>query len=291
MSFELKNAGATYQRLVDKDFQKQIGRNLDVYVDDLVIKSRTEQEVIRDIEETFKTLREINMKLNSKKYTFRMREGMFLGYKVNVDWLKVCSNKVEAVLSLPSPKCLKDVQRLNGKLASLNRFLSKSAKKSLPFFKTLKKCTKKSGFQWTAEAKMAFKQMKTLIAELPMLTAPKEKEELVIYLAAAKEAVTGRLLKWKFKLEEHGIYYRPRTLVKGQILADFIVERPEDDTPDTPMEDKEKLSDSWILFTHGSSYIDGSGAGLILTNPEGTKFTYTLRFRFNATNNEANMKL
>ncbi|GJY87739.1 reverse transcriptase domain-containing protein [Tanacetum coccineum] len=144
MPFGLKNAGATYQRLVDKAFQKQIGRNLEAYVDDLVIKSCTEQEVIRDVEETFKTLRKINMKLNPKKCTFGMKEGVFLSYKVNSNRLMVCPDKVEAVLSLPSPKCLKDVQILNGKLASLNRFLSKSAERSLPFFKTLKKCTKKS---------------------------------------------------------------------------------------------------------------------------------------------------
>ncbi|GJU54142.1 reverse transcriptase domain-containing protein [Tanacetum coccineum] len=123
-----------------------------------------------------------------------MREGTFLGYKVNADGLKVCPDKVEAVLSLPSLKCLKDVQRLNGKLASLNRFLSKSTEKSLPFFKTLKKYTKKSDFQWTTKAKTTFKQMKKLIAELHMLTAPKEKEELIIYLAAAKEAISAVLM-------------------------------------------------------------------------------------------------
>ncbi|GJT05988.1 reverse transcriptase domain-containing protein [Tanacetum coccineum] len=145
--FGLKNAGATYQRLVDKAFQKQIGQNLEVYVDDLVIKICTKQEIIRDMEETFKTLRGINMKLNPKKCAFGMIEGTFLGYKVNLDGLKVCPDKVEAVLNLPSPKCLKDVQKLNGKLGSLNKFLSKSTKKSLPFFKTLKKCTKKSDFQ------------------------------------------------------------------------------------------------------------------------------------------------
>ncbi|GJY17189.1 reverse transcriptase domain-containing protein [Tanacetum coccineum] len=145
-------------RLVDKAFQKQIGRNLEVYVDDLVIKSRTEHEIIRDIEETFKTLREINMKLNPKKCTFRIEEGMFLGYKVNTKGIKVCPNKVEAILSLQSPKYLKDVQKLNGKLASLNRFLSKSTEKSLSFFKTLKKFTKKSDFQWTAKAEAAFKK-------------------------------------------------------------------------------------------------------------------------------------
>ncbi|GJV58282.1 reverse transcriptase domain-containing protein [Tanacetum coccineum] len=359
MSFGLKNAGATYQRLVDKAFQRQIGRNLEVYVDDLVIKSRTEEEIIRDIAETFKTLRQINMKLNPKKCSFGMQEGMFLGYKVNADGLKVCPDKADAVLSLPSPRCLKDVQKLNGKLASLNRFLSKSAEKSLPFFKTLKKCTKKSDFQWTQEAEAAFKQMKKLIAELPMLTAPKEKEELIIYLAAAKEAISavlmteregkqipvyfvsralrgpeinynpmeklvlallsasrrlkryfqahaivvitdqpikqlllnsiicGRMLKWKFELEEYDIQYRPRASIKGQILADFIMERPEEESPDEPMTEPEEIPEPWTLFTDGSSCIDGSGAGLILTNPEGVEFTYAMRFTFEATNNEA----
>nr|GEV95476.1 hypothetical protein [Tanacetum cinerariifolium] len=145
------------------------------------------------------------------------------------------------------------------------------------------KCTKKSDFQWTAEAEMAFKQMKILIEELPMLTAPEEKEELVIYPVATKESINAvlmterdgkqmliyfvnralqgpkinytqmeklilalvaeRLLKWRFELEEHNSHYRPRTSVKGQTLANFIVERPEDDPPDTPMEDKEELLD------------------------------------------------
>ncbi|GJS95089.1 reverse transcriptase domain-containing protein [Tanacetum coccineum] len=135
MPFGLRNAGATYQRLVDKTFHGQIGRNLEVYVDDLVIKSRTEDEIVRNIEETFKTLRKINMKLNLKKCTFGVEEGMFLGYQVNTKGIKICPDKVDAVLSLQSPKCLKDVQKLNGKLASLNRFLAKSAEKSLPFFK------------------------------------------------------------------------------------------------------------------------------------------------------------
>ncbi|GKF43357.1 reverse transcriptase domain-containing protein [Tanacetum coccineum] len=116
--FGLRNSGATYQRLVDKAFHKQIGRNLEIYVEDLVIKSRTEDEIIRDIEETSKTLREINMKLNPKKCTFGVEEGMFLGYNVNTKGIKVCPDKVDDVLSLPSSKCLKDVQKLNEKLAS-----------------------------------------------------------------------------------------------------------------------------------------------------------------------------
>ncbi|GKC58264.1 reverse transcriptase domain-containing protein, partial [Tanacetum coccineum] len=248
-----------------------------------------------------------------KKCAFGMREGTFLGYKVDADGLRVCPDKVEAVLNLPSLKCLNNVQKLSVKLASINRFLSKSAEKSLPFFKTLKKCTKKSDFHWSAEAEMAFKLMKQLIAELPMLTAPRGKEELIMYLAAAKEAISAVLMTErggkqmpiyfvsralqglevdytpmvKLILALHDIHYKLRTSVKGQIQADFIVERPEDDILDTPMEDTEELPDPWILFMDGSSCIDGSGAGLIIMNPKGMEFTYALRFRFNATNNEA----
>ncbi|GJR83538.1 reverse transcriptase domain-containing protein [Tanacetum coccineum] len=79
MPFGLKNAGATYQRMVDKAFDKQVGRNIEVYVDDLVIKSHTETEMLRDMDETFRTLRKINMKLNPKKYTFGGSEGLYLG--------------------------------------------------------------------------------------------------------------------------------------------------------------------------------------------------------------------
>ncbi|GJX90906.1 reverse transcriptase domain-containing protein [Tanacetum coccineum] len=281
-----------------------IGINLEVYVDDLVIKSRTEDEIVRDIEETFKTLREINMKLNPKKCTFVVGEGMFLGYKVNAKGLKVCPDKVDAVLSLPSPKCLKDMQKLNGKLASLNRFLAKSAEKSLPFFKTLKKCTKKSYFHWTMKAEEAFKQIKQLIAELPMLTAPMEKEELIVYLAAAKEMVSVVLMTER-EAKQMPIYLVSRAL-RGldinntsmeklvlalvharQILADFIVERPEEESLDTLMEVEEELPEPWILFIDGSSCTDGSRVGLILTNPKGMEFTYALRFRFDATNNKA----
>ncbi|GJS18579.1 reverse transcriptase domain-containing protein [Tanacetum coccineum] len=130
--FGLKNAGATYQRLVDKAFDKQVGRNLEVY---LVIKSHTEEELLRDIEETFRKLRKINMKLNPKKCTFGEVEGMFLGYVVGPEGIKPCPDKVDAVLQLPSPRTIKEVQSLNGKLAGLNRFLSKSAEKSLSLFK------------------------------------------------------------------------------------------------------------------------------------------------------------
>ncbi|GJZ32222.1 reverse transcriptase domain-containing protein [Tanacetum coccineum] len=194
MPFCLKNAGATYQRLLDKAFDSQVGRNIEVYVDDLVIKSYTEAEMLRDIDETFRMLRKINMKLNPKKCIFGAVEGMFLGYMISPEGIKPCPNKTEAVLQLLSPQIIKEVQSLNGKLASLNRFLSKSAGKSLLLFKTLKNCIKKSDFHWTLEAEQAFKQLKQHLSELPLLVAPKPKEEVIVYLSASHGAISAVLM-------------------------------------------------------------------------------------------------
>nr|GEY51029.1 reverse transcriptase domain-containing protein [Tanacetum cinerariifolium] len=130
MPFGLKNTGATYQRLMDKAFDSQIGQNIKVYVNDLVVKSYIEAEMLRVIDETFRTLRKINMKLNPKKCTFGVAEGVFLGHVVTPDGIKPCPNKTSAVLQLPSPRTIKEVQSLNEKLASLNRFLSKSKEKT-----------------------------------------------------------------------------------------------------------------------------------------------------------------
>nr|GEU96766.1 reverse transcriptase domain-containing protein [Tanacetum cinerariifolium] len=289
MPFGLKNAGATYQRLTDKAFESQIGWNIE---------------------------------LNPKKCSVGVAEGIFLGYVVTPEGIKPCLDKTADVLQLPSPRTIKEVQSLNGKLASLNRFLSKSAKKSMPLFQTLKKCIKNSNFHWTAEAEQAFKQLKQHLSELPLLVAPKLKEELIIYLSAAYGAISAVLMtekgttsivflgtphhshyrpthqashvssrcgrtaaKMDIMLGEHNITYRPRTSVKGQILADCLIEMPCKNPQAAPAEKTQE--EPWTLFTDGSSCVDGFGAGLILTKPEGVEFTYALRFQFAASNNEA----
>nr|GEV35587.1 reverse transcriptase domain-containing protein [Tanacetum cinerariifolium] len=214
-------------------------------------------------------------------------EGMFLGYTVNTKGLKVCLDKVDAVLSLPSPKCLKDVRKLNKKLASLNRFLAKSAEKSLLFFKDLKKCTKKSDFHWTTEAKEAFKQMKQLIAELPILTALVERDELIVFLAAAKETGIKRsgdklYINGEISVGLGTYQQAPKEITSSTPnhsnygpanTTGFIVKLLEEDSLDTMIEIEKELPEPWILFTDGSSCTDGFGEGLIFTNPEGMEFT------------------
>ncbi|GJX98811.1 reverse transcriptase domain-containing protein [Tanacetum coccineum] len=314
MPFGLKNDGPTYQWLVDKAFDSQVGRNIEVYVDNLVIKSHTEAEMLRDIDEMFYTLRKINMKLNPKKCTFRAVEGMFLGYIISPEGIKPCPDKTEAVLQLPSPRTIKEVQSFNGKLASLNRFLSKSAEKSLSLFKTLMKCINKSDFHWTPDAEQAFKQLKQHLLELPLLVAPKPKEELIVYLSASHGAISAVLMTERGMVQT-SVYFVSRALQGPElnytpmeklvlslvfatkrlrryfqaypimILADFLVEKPDESSPDALV--VETPQEPWTLFTDESSCVDGSGVGLILTSPEGTEFTYALRFQFTTSNNEA----
>ena len=151
MPFRLKNAGATYQRLVNKIFSEKIGRNMEVYVDDMLVKSKEELTHLDDLKETFATLRQYQMKLNPSKCAFGVALGKFLGFMVSQRGIKVNPEKVQAILDMTSPKTVKEVQKLIRRIAALNRFISKATDKCLPFFKTLKQA-----FAWIDECEAAF---------------------------------------------------------------------------------------------------------------------------------------
>ncbi|CAA0832670.1 Unknown protein, partial [Striga hermonthica] len=192
MPFGLKNAGATYQRLVDKIFKEQLGRNMEVHVDDMLVKSKEELDHVRDLKETFLTLRRYGMKLNPAKCSFGVRSGKFLGYLVTKRGIEVNPEKVRAVMEMKSPTNVKEVQILAGRITGLSRFISKVAEKSGPLFKTLKKSAK---FQWTEEAQKAFEELRGVLANLPLLAKPVQGEELVLYISIGERAVSSVLLR------------------------------------------------------------------------------------------------
>ena len=143
MPFELKNAGATYQRLVNHMFHPQIGRNVEVYVDDMLVKSQDEETHLDDLQETFDTLRQYNMKLNPSKCAFGMSSGKFLGFMVSHRGIEANPDKIQAILDMKPLQNVKEVQSLTGRVAALNRFVSKATDKCLPFFRVLRKA-----FEW-----------------------------------------------------------------------------------------------------------------------------------------------
>ncbi|GJW92974.1 reverse transcriptase domain-containing protein [Tanacetum coccineum] len=196
MPFRLKNVGATYQRLVDTAFQSQIRRNINAYVDDMVLKSNDEKVLIADIAETFDNLWRIDMKLNSKKCSSGVEEGKFLRYMVTSEGIRANPEKTMEIADMQSPRTLKEMHSLSGKLAALKRFVSRSAERSFPFFEILKDITKekKDEYRRTKNAKKAFQEIKKVIVKLPSLATPMKEETLYLYLAAAAWAVSVVLL-------------------------------------------------------------------------------------------------
>ncbi|MFS7910504.1 putative nucleotidyltransferase, Ribonuclease H [Helianthus anomalus] len=203
--------GATYQRLMDKTFGDDIGKHIEVYIDDLVIKSPKEDQMLKDMGKTFNSLRSVNMKLNPAKCSFGMEEGKFLGFVVTNGGFKVNPEKVQAIERMPSSRTIKEMQRLVGLLAALNRFLSNHAAKSYPFISKLRNCVKKQEFKWTPKAEAAFQQMKECLIKLPTLTAPFEKEPLILYLSSSDKAIGSVLLVERDGVQTP-IYYVSRVL-------------------------------------------------------------------------------
>ena len=112
MPFGLKNTGATYQRLVNHMFRPQIGRNVEVYVDDMLVKSLDEGKHLDDLQETFDTFRRYNMKLNPSKCSFGVASGKFLGFMVSHRGIEANPEKIKAILDMKPPQNVKEVQSL-----------------------------------------------------------------------------------------------------------------------------------------------------------------------------------
>jgi hypothetical protein len=125
MSFGLKNAGATYQRAIQDCFKRQLNKNVEAYVDDVVVKTRDSSTLIDDLEETFVSLREYRWKLNPNKCVFGVPSGKLVGFIISQRGIEANPKKISAITSMKAPTCIKDVQKLTGCMAALNRFISK----------------------------------------------------------------------------------------------------------------------------------------------------------------------
>ncbi|CAJ2669084.1 unnamed protein product [Trifolium pratense] len=192
MPFGLKNAGATYQRMMNKVFRGQIGDMLEVYMDDMIVKSPEELDHVVHLRKVFEQARKYNMRFNPEKCTFGVRAGKFLGFYLTERGIEANPDKCRAFAELPTPSDKKSIQTLNGMLTSLSRFVSKSAQHALPFFKLLKK---EAVFEWTDECEQALQHLKKALSEPPVLSRPSDEEVLYLYLSVASEAVSAALIR------------------------------------------------------------------------------------------------
>ncbi|KAM1463878.1 hypothetical protein ACFXTO_043614 [Malus domestica] len=209
MPFGLKNAGATYQRLVNSMFAEQIGKSMKVYVDDMLVKSKHAEQHITNLSETFTILKRYQMRLNPNKCAFGVGSGKFLGFMISQRGIEANPEKIKAILDMKEPVTSKDIQSLTGKVAALTRFISKATDRCAPFFKALK--GNKKYITWTEECAKAFRNLKEYMSKAPLLSKPEVGDTLIIYLSVSTSAVSSVLIQ-KDSGVERPVYYASKAL-------------------------------------------------------------------------------
>ena len=153
MPFGLKNAGSTYQRMMTRMFESLLGKNMEIYIDDMVVKSKKVSEHLGDLQVVFEILRSYKLRLNASKCSFGVGSGKFLGYMVTHRGVEVNPDQIKAITNMRTPRNPKEVQKLTGMAAALNRFISRSTDMCRPFFLLINKW---KDFEWSTECDVAF---------------------------------------------------------------------------------------------------------------------------------------
>ncbi|KAJ9556549.1 hypothetical protein OSB04_011163 [Centaurea solstitialis] len=199
MPFGLKNAGSTYQRLVNMMFKEHLGRTMEVYIDDMLVKSERSIDHVAHLKQSFDILRRYKMKLNPTK------SGKFLGYLVTQRGIEASPEQVKAITEIQSPRNIKEVQKLTGRVAALTRFISRSSDK----------CQFNQGFLWTDEHEKALQELKQYMTSPPLLTKPVEGESLQLYLAVSKNATSAVLVREEDQRQQP-IYYVSKSFLDAE---------------------------------------------------------------------------
>ncbi|XP_065030486.1 uncharacterized protein LOC135653005 [Musa acuminata AAA Group] len=302
MPFGLKNAGATYQRTVNKMFAHQIERNMEVYVNDMIVKSQEAGAHLADLTKAFATLRKFSMRLNLTKWAFGVTSEKFLGFIIHergidanpekVQWTTECEEAFKQtkqhLANLPQLAYVSPGEKLGLYLAASPHAVSfilikESSGEQLPIY-YVSHVLSGPEERYPPIEKLALALVLSAQKLCPYFQAhPVEViTDQPLRQVLSKFDVAGRLLKWAVELGEHDIRYVPRTAIKAQAVADFIAEL-------TQMEDRDPVQppEAWILHVDGSASSNDAGVGLVLLAPDGRSFERSLRFGFKATNNEA----
>ncbi|KAL6344991.1 hypothetical protein AAG906_007722 [Vitis piasezkii] len=271
-----------------KIFKPLVGRTVEVYIDDIVVKSKTRGEHALHLQEVFHLLRKYGMKLNPSKCAFGVSAGKFLGFMVSQRGIEVSPDQVKAVMETPPPKSKKELQRLTGKLVALGRFIARFTDELRPFFLAIRKADERWAISAVLFRYPSHKEQKPIyyvsraLADVETRYSKMELTALALRSAAQKlrpyfqahpvvPDLTGRMLQWAIELSEYGIEFQPRLSMKGQVMADFRTTREE----------------WWTLQVDGASRSSGFGVGLLLQSPTGEQLEQAIRLRFPASNNEA----
>ncbi|KAI5338851.1 hypothetical protein L3X38_018123 [Prunus dulcis] len=213
MPFGLRNAGATYQRAMNSIFHDMIGHSLEVYIDDVVIKSPEEGNHISSLRKAFLRMRQHKLKMNPKKCVFGVQAGNFLGFLVHQRGIEIDKNKAKSIMEALPPRNKKELQSLLGKINFLRRFISNSAGKIQPF-SSLLKLKQEQTFKWEEQHQQAFQEIKDYLSNPPVLSPPKRGRPLKLYVSASEVSIGSLLVQDNKEGKEQAVYYLSRTLTE-----------------------------------------------------------------------------
>ncbi|KAM2987081.1 hypothetical protein FF2_007279 [Malus domestica] len=188
MPFGLKNASATYQQAMNTIFHDLIGTIVEVYIDDVVIKSKRQQTHLDDLRQAFLHMRQHNLKMNPAKCAFGVSAGNFLGFLVHHRGIEVDENKARAIINAPPSTTKKQLQSLLGKINFLRRFMANSMGK-MKAFSTLLKLKDSDKFEWKNEHQAAFTQIKVSLTAPHVLLPPWRSKPLKLYISAVEKSI------------------------------------------------------------------------------------------------------
>ena len=183
------------------------------YVDDMLVKSNDKANHLDDLRETFDTLHKYKMKLNPTKCVFTVSLGKFLGFMVSQRGIGTNPDNIRVIMEVKFLKTVKEVQSLTGKVAALNRFISRAIDKCLPFFKVLKKA-----FQWTDECEEALMKIKEYLTQPPLLSPSITGERLQLYLAVSNTTVSSALIREEEEVQRP-MYYTSQAFQGAEVIT------------------------------------------------------------------------
>ena len=170
-------------------FQKHIEVSMEVYIDDMLVKSVMVELHVTHLAEPFQVLKNYNMKLDPTKCAFRVSAEKFLGFIVNSRGIEANPNKIKTMLDMQPPSSTKEIQRLTGRIAALSCLVTRSSDKCWPFFQVLKKT-----FHWDAQCEEAFSALKAYLSSPLVLVSPSEGEILTLYLVVSDFSTSAALV-------------------------------------------------------------------------------------------------
>ncbi|KAM1192261.1 hypothetical protein ACFX2G_012856 [Malus domestica] len=190
MPFSLKNAGVTYQRAMQKIFNNMLRKNLECYVDDVVVKTKKTFDHIKDVRMVFNKLRHYNLKMNLLKCAFGVTSGKFLGFIIKHRDIEVDQLKIKAIQSMPEPRNLHELKSLQGWLAFIRRFISSLVGHCQSFNRLMKKDVP---FIWDDACPNAFESIKMYLASPRVLGALVPGKPLILYFAIQEGSIRALL--------------------------------------------------------------------------------------------------